>query len=1676
MTEDHDGLLARAAQLGLHADWTDIWGKRHEVPAASLEALIIEFGAQAPDVDDGAAPRLLPPVIHACTDRELLRVPLGAPAPAAANWALTLENEPTPRYRARLDAGADMLEIAAALPPGYHRLALHGSETDTQEALLVCAPVRCWRPAALGEGVRLWGPAVQLYGVRSARNWGIGDFGDLLRLIEVFAGAGAGLLGVNPLHALFPHNALHVSPYSPSSRAMLNVLYLDVEAIADFSACDAARARVRAPDFQARLDALRAAAQVDYAGVAAAKFEILETLYAQFRTQHLDLRTESSARARNFRAFQAEGGKALRGHALFEALQAHFHRIDASAWGWPVWPEAYRDAQGEAARRFEAEHLDRVEYFEYLQWQAEQQLARAAARATALGMEVGLYLDLAVSVDRGGSDTWVWRECFAHATAVGAPPDEFNPNGQNWGLPPFRPDALRGARYAPFIAALRACMRDAGALRIDHVMGLLRLFCIPPGRGPAEGAYVRYRLEEMLALVVLESHRNRCMVIGEDLGTVSEEVRDALARAGVLSYKVLWFERDKANAFRAPADIAREALVTVSTHDLPTLSGWWEGHDLKLRDALNLFPNNALRDAQYVARAQDRARLLLALGRAKLLPVGIGANAPPATLVPALITAVHAYAAAAPSPLMMVQLEDLLGITEQPNLPGTVNEHPNWRRRLPVAVEALTTLPHPTALLARLAAERPHPKGTATPEAHAARIPRATCRLQLHSGFDFAAAARVVPYLAALGVSHVYTSPVLRARAGSTHGYDIVDHRTINPELGGREGFDRFSALLRRHGMGLILDIVPNHMGVLGGDNAWWLDVLENGPASDHAGAFDIDWHPVNDDLEGKVLLPVLGDHYGEVLARGEIALAFDAAGGGFSARYFEHRFPIDPRSCPAILERAAALFAADLPSGARLEFSSLAAAFGHLPSRDDPDPMRRAERLRDRTLHMERLARLAQANPRIGEAIDAALAEINAPPGETLHALLEAQAWRLAFWRVASDEINYRRFFDINDLAALRMEDEEVFEATHDLVLDLAAEGMVDGLRIDHPDGLFDPAQYFIRLQEGYARRAGIEPGPARDGRAPRPLYVTVEKITARHENLPEAWAVHGTTGYRFGMLSNGVFVDTAARSRIDRIWRGFTGIEESFEDLAYRGRHAIMRSALASELTVLASELLRIARADRRTRDFTFNTLRRALAEVAACMPVYRSYIVRRASAQDRRTIDQAVAHATERGRAADTSIFGYVRQALLGIAPEGAPRALAKRVLRFAMRFQQFSSPVTAKGVEDTAFYRFNRLVSLNEVGGDPDQFGISVRAWHGGNTGRAAAWPHTMLATSTHDNKRAEDVRLRINVISEQPAAWRLLLRRWREMSKGARAKLKDGRAPTRNDEYLLYQTLLGTFPAAGLQGEALAAYRRRIAAYLVKAARESKEHTSWISPGAEYESALEAFVETLLAGNGNNPFLEDLRQQVVPVEWFGALNSVSMMLLKYTAPGVPDLYQGCELIDLSLVDPDNRRPVDWALRERLLGEMRALPAGELAAAAAGFAATPADGRAKLLVIWRLLEFRRQHAVLLREGVYSALQATGSQAAHVIAYQRRLDDQVLVTLASRLHVKLLKRVATLPLGEAVWGDTTVALPGFAQGQRFDNVLTGETVTLRNGALRMSEAFANFPGAALTIRPPG
>lgn len=1711
-----DTLLRVCELAGVQTSFEDVWGTTHTASEAALRATLQALGIAADDESLPASEAALQQAGHTEMLPPVLVVPVGSP-----HWALPLRliGEPAPlAWRIDEEGGASrggalrgdalqsgaqhrgiavpqwsapppenpreprtaQLALPVTLPAGYHRLSIEGWPGST---LLIAAPEQCHLPPGLAAGARLWGPSVQLYSLRSARNWGIGDFSDLRHTVETWARKGAALVGVNPLHALFAHNPLHSSPYSPSSRRHLNVLYLDVETIDDLAECEPALERLASPAFQSRLAELRAAPLVDYAGVAAAKDEVLRLLHASFRQRHQAVGT---ARAEDFLRFRTERGAALREHAAFEALQAHFHADDVSIWGWPVWPAEYRDPAAPAVARWLAEHAEQVDYHEYLQWQADRQLAAVSRRCRELGMAVGLYLDLAVAVDRAGSDTWTHSDAHAEGASVGAPPDQLNLAGQDWGLVPLHPRRSRRSGHRLFAETLRAVMRHAGALRIDHVMNLMRLYWVPQTMKPTDGAYVRYPLHELLAIVALESWRARCLVIGEDLGTVAGEMRAAMAQRLILSYRLLYFERDAAGDFLPPAAYPRNALVAVGTHDLPTLAGWWSGHDLALRRALGEASGAGFDETEIAARAQDRLRLLAALQRAALLPVDADlASIAAQPLAPSLAQAVHVWLARSPARLMALQIEDALGVIEQSNLPGTTDQHPNWRRKLPVSVEDIAADECVDALAGAVTVARTDQAGT---ELRTAVIPRATYRLQLHREFGFDSAARIVPYLAALGVSHVYCSPIQRARPGSRHGYDIVAHDEINPELGGEAGFERLCAALRAYGMGFLLDLVPNHMGVLGSDNPWWNDVLENGEASPFAHYFDIDWQPANASLDGKVLLPVLGDHYGAVLDRGELSLALHD--GRVVLRYFEHRFPIDLRCLVPLLARAAnAVEMASVEAASAL--AVLARELQRLPPRaapPDPALVHRYDELRRRLTDAMRQEAARQA-------IEQELAGINAGPAhDELHALHEQQAYRLAYWRTAADEVNYRRFFDVNDLAGLRMEDPEVFEATHRRVLDLLAAGQVDGLRIDHPDGLRDPRQYFERLQQAYAQRLNL-PGSAdaRPGRPPvgrppvgrppvgRPLYLVIEKITASHEEVPRDWAIHGTTGYRFAMVAGGVLIDTNAEAALERLWREFTDLRKRFDQIAYEGKRLVMRQALSAELTRLTSVLARIAQADRHTRDYTFNTLRGALAEVVAGMPVYRSYIVAQASEQDRRHLDRALAHARRRWQSPDASVFDFIRRVLLPEAlPPGVPPAAASE---FAARFQQFCAPVAAKGVEDTAFYRYGRLLALNEVGGDPSVFGITPRAFHGASADRAEYWPHTMLTTSTHDSKRSEDVRSRISVLSEMPAAWRLAVRRLHRMTRSYRSESDGTPLPSAADEYLLYQTLLGTLPEGVLDEASLRSYRERIEAYMLKAAREAKLCTSWTAPDAQYEGALSEFVNGVLSRPEPNPLLRMLRGQAGLAAWFGALNGLSLTLMKFTSPGVPDLYQGNEMIELNLVDPDNRRAVDFDLRSRELGRLidlwcqpRRIPALDV------LCRRLTDGRLKLWFTWRLLDLRRRIPSLFADGDYTPLGVNGVRAEHVLAYTRSHAGTTLIVIAGRLFARLSARARRLPLGEPAWGDTTVELPGklIAGGEQSMpgsaviacNVLTGESLTIDEGRIPLAQAFAHLPGAALLI----
>ncbi|MEI6413272.1 MAG: malto-oligosyltrehalose synthase [Pseudomonadota bacterium] len=952
-------------------------------------------------------------------------------------------------------------------------------------------------------------------------------------------------------------------------------------------------------------------------------------------------------------------------------------------------------------------------------------------------------------------------------------------------------------------------------------------------------------------------------------------------------------------------------------------------------------------------------------------------------------------------------------------------------------------------------------------------IPRATYRLQFNQDFTLTQATELVPYLAALGISHCYASPYLKARPGSNHGYDVVDHSTINPEIGSSEDFERFVAALRTHSMGQLLDIVPNHMGVMGADNAWWLDVLENGQASVYATYFDIDWEPLNPALRGKVLLPLLGDHYGTVLERGEIKLHFDLVRGEFSLYYYQHRLPVDPSEYPRLLTQDLASLVAkrDARHEPLQRLQSLVTAFGHLPRRNDTDADKIAERHRDKEIFKRQLAELCQSSPEMAGFVADTLVLFNGQPGDAesfdrLHALIKAQAYRLAYWQVASDEINYRRFFDINDLAALRMENDAVFEDTHRFVLDLIAQGKVQGLRIDHPDGLYDPGRYFQRLQSR-AGQPGCEIQPH--------LYLVVEKIMADHEQLPADWPIHGATGYRFANLVNNLFVDGSAEKNMTRLYENFIGGPVNFNELVYQSKKLIMRSALAGELNVLANRLARIAAANRHTCDFTLNNLRSALAEVVACFPVYRSYIAEgRLSTDDLRHIEWAVAVAKKRSSAVDVGIFDFVRSVLTLQIVEGKSQSYRDQVCAFTMKFQQYTAPVMAKGLEDTAFYRYHRLVSLNDVGADPRRFGTSVPAFHAATSKRAERWPHNLLATSTHDSKRAEDTRARINVLSEIPAAWRLSLRRWSRLNRSKKRLLDGEPAPSPNDEYLLYQTLIGTWPLGDIDAAGLAVYRDRIVQYMVKAAREAKVYTSWINVNADYEAALAGFVQAVLASGNKNLFLADFAPTASHLSRFGLYNSLSQTLLKLVSPGVPDIYQGCELWQFHLVDPDNRHPVDYAPRRQAIQELEArfgVSPADWPERLRPLTESMTDGRVKLYLTWRALQLRCRWAELFQTGQYLPLAVAGERADHVCAFARRLGERTLIAVVPRFTAKLLGTQDASLADPEIWRDTRVELPGISH--TWHNELTGECLTSspESATMPLPTLLAHFPVALLT-----
>ncbi|HST54029.1 MAG TPA: malto-oligosyltrehalose synthase [Pyrinomonadaceae bacterium] len=981
-----------------------------------------------------------------------------------------------------------------------------------------------------------------------------------------------------------------------------------------------------------------------------------------------------------------------------------------------------------------------------------------------------------------------------------------------------------------------------------------------------------------------------------------------------------------------------------------------------------------------------------------------------------------------------------------------------------------------------------------------ARIPVSTYRLQFNSDFTFDAARALVEYLCELGVTDCYSSPILKARRGSVHGYDIVDHSEVNPELGGEKRFVELARALRERDMGVVVDVVPNHMCIAASENLWWQDVLENGPSSQFARHFDVDWNPPNPSLRDRVLLPILGEQFGRVLESQELRVSY--RDGAFYVNYWETQLPVAPSTSALILRLALEGVRARLEESHThaLELESIITALSHLPPRTEIDAAALRERRREKEVVKRRLSSLVKESNEVRATLYDALQRINGEKGrpdsfDLLERLIGEQGYRLSFWRVASDEINYRRFFDINELAAVRVEERPVFTAVHEVVLRLVRRGLVTGLRVDHVDGLLDPFKYLTDLQReaaAAARRkrkdarrdeadsARVEAAEGGDARVEAgeeerrlPFYVVVEKILGHDELLRREWPVQGTTGYEFMNLLNGVFVDTSNAQAFRELYSEFTGAFVKFSDLLYECKRLILKAAMSSELHVLARRLSRIAEQHRYTRDFTLNSLHHALTEVIACFPVYRSYIRRTqtsVSPDDRLNINAALRAARQRNPAQDPSIFDFIGSLLLLKDPRGLNAQQRAERRDFALRFQQLTSPVTAKGLEDTAFYRFYPLASLNEVGGEPAIFGVTAERFHRRNGDRQEAWPHSLSATATHDTKRGEDTRARLNVLSEIPEEWNRAVHRWREMNRPKKSRIEGAEAPDANEEYLFYQTLVGTWPLLPMSDEEHAGYVTRIQEYTIKALKEAKLHTSWINTNENYERAARDFAAAVLDRDANGAFVGDFAEFQTLTARAGVLNSLSQTLLKTASPGVPDFFQGTELWAFTLVDPDNRRPVDYELRRAHLASLREADDGDATGFVRRLLERPEDGRIKMYVASRALGFRREHAELFSQGTYAPLGISGRRAENVIAFAREHEGRVAFAVAARFFTRLgTHRSGALSLGRDVWGDTALELGVLPRG-RFRDIFTGREFDARAGLLSIADVLSPLPVALL------
>ena len=927
------------------------------------------------------------------------------------------------------------------------------------------------------------------------------------------------------------------------------------------------------------------------------------------------------------------------------------------------------------------------------------------------------------------------------------------------------------------------------------------------------------------------------------------------------------------------------------------------------------------------------------------------------------------------------------------------------------------------------------------------RIPTSTYRLQFHEEFKFEAAKKIIAYLSELGISDLYASPIFKARKGSTHGYDVVDPTLLNPELGTSDDFEALVTEIKQHDMGWVQDIVPNHMAY-DSENTWLMDVLENGPDSDACDYFDIEWEHPYEDFKGRVLAPMLGNFYGECLENGEIQLKYDE--NGLTVNYYSLTLPVRIESYAPFITRNLGQLLRALGGRNHPDFVKLLGILYLI--KNAPGTAKGKERYDEIAFVKGLLWELYTGNSKVKEFVDKNVTFFNGEPGNpesfnALHNLLAEQFYRLSFWKVGAEEINYRRFFTVNELISVKIQEIKVFHKAHALVSKLVEEGKVTGLRIDHIDGLYDPTEYLKRLRE----KTGD-------------VYITVEKILELKEELPKSWQIQGTSGYDFLNYVNGIFCRSDSEKQLTELYHKFTGITTPYEQLAIEKKQLIVEKNLAGDVDNLAQILKKIAGQSRLGIDFTMNGLKRTLAEVLVLFPVYRTYVNGEGLSEDDRIYIKEVIEAA-RGRVPLLlNELNFIEKLLLLDWEESLTEEQKALRLHFVMRLQQLSGPLMAKGIEDTLFYVYNRLTSLNEVGGNPGEFGVSLADFHKFNQEQITTWPHKMNATATHDTKRGEDVRARLNVLSEIPEEWENQVKTWSEINRSLKKDVRGKAVPAPNDEYFFYQTLLGAYPFKESEN---AAFVGRIKDYMLKSVREAKLHTAWLRPDSAYEEEFLAFVERVLEGSDSNQFMKEFLPFQKQVAGYGIFNSLSQALLKYTTPGVPDTYQGTELWDLSMVDPDNRRPVNYEQRIWLLHDLKEKAKTDILKLIDDLLSSKEDGRIKLFLTNKVLQARKENLAVFQEGDYQPLEVVGKFQDHIVAFARSFEGKTAIAIAPRFLTSLIQP-GEYPLGEQVWADTQLQLP---QGSpsTWRDVITDQTIS-GSGGVAIGQILQHFPVALL------